>query len=289
MSSRRRFGSVRKLPSGRWQARYYDSAGDRFNAPATFATKGDAQRWLSAAETDLARGQWHDPRLAETPFADWARRWLELKSPALAPSTDSLYRYLVRKHLLPRFGECALGGVSATEVQRWLVDLRASGFSQSSTAKAYRLLRAIFDAAVDAGLIPRNPCRIKGASTERSPEMLIATPEQVASLAEAVGPRWEALVFAAAYGGLRWGELAALRRSDVDLDAGAIRVTRKLGEVNGQLTFGAPKTAAGRRTVDAMTAALLLLLALLLAGLLVLLGRCADSRDSHDWKDRTGW
>ena len=79
--------------------------------------------------------------------------------------------------------------------------------------------------------------------------MQVATPEQVIAIAAAVGPRWEALVFTAAYCGLRWGELAALRRSDVDLEAKTVKVTRKLAEVNGQLFFGPPKTAAGRRTV----------------------------------------
>ena len=56
MPARRRFGSVRRLPSGRWQARYWDAADNRITAPTTFATKTDAQRWLSAAETDMARG-----------------------------------------------------------------------------------------------------------------------------------------------------------------------------------------------------------------------------------------
>ena len=253
MSSRRRFGSVRKLPSGRWQARYFDAAGDRFNAPDTFITKGDAQRWLSAAETDVARGDWHDPRLAETPFADWAQRWLEIKAPQLAPSTESLYRYLLRKHLLPRFERATVGEITAVAVQRWLADLHSSELSPNTVAKAYRLLKGIFDGAVAANLVPRSPCTIKGASTERSPEMLIATPEQVAAIADAVGPRWEALVVTAAYSGLRWGELAGLRREDVDLDAGTVRVARKLGEVNGRLAYGSPKTAAGRRTVGVPT------------------------------------
>ncbi len=253
MSSRRRFGSVRKLPSGRWQARYFDAAGERFNAPDTFATKRDAQRWLSAAETDVARGDWHDPRLAETPFADWAQRWLEIKAPRLAPSTESLYRYLLRKHLLPRFELATIGEITAVAVQRWIADLHSTDLSPNTVAKAYRLLKGIFDGAVAANLVPRSPCKIKGASTERSPEMLIATPEQVAAIADRVGPRWEALVYTAAYSGLRWGELAGLRREDVDLDAGTVRVTRKLGEVNGRLAYGAPKTAAGRRTVGVPT------------------------------------
>ncbi len=65
MPARRRFGSVSRLPSGQWQARYWDAAGNRMGAPTTFATKGDAQRWLSTVETDMLRGDWHDPRLGD--------------------------------------------------------------------------------------------------------------------------------------------------------------------------------------------------------------------------------
>jgi integrase len=253
MSSRRRFGTVRKLPSGRWQARYIDSTGERFNAPDTFTTKGDAQRWLSTQETDLTRGDWHDPRLAETPFANWAGKWLEVKEPQLAVSTTSLYRYLLNKHVLPYFERASVGDITSVAVQAWLAKLHSTKLSPNSVAKAYRLLKGILDGAVDAGLLPRNPCTIKGAATERSPEMRITTPERVIAIADAAGPRSEALIFTAAYSGLRWGELAGLRRSDVDLVNGTLRVDRKLGEVEGELYFGAPKTAAGRRTVGVPT------------------------------------
>jgi hypothetical protein len=45
MSGKRQFGTVRKLPSGRWQARYRDESGQMFSAPSTFPTKTDA--WAS--------------------------------------------------------------------------------------------------------------------------------------------------------------------------------------------------------------------------------------------------
>ena len=73
--SRRRFGSVRRLPSGRWQARYRTSDGRQHSAPETFATKADATRHLAQVETDLSRGQWSNPRLGRTTFAEWAARW----------------------------------------------------------------------------------------------------------------------------------------------------------------------------------------------------------------------
>ena len=91
-------------------------------------------------------------------------------------------------------------------------------------AKAYRLLKAIMNTAVDDGRIRRNPCRIKGASQETSPERPVLTVAQVYALAEAIDRRYRALVLLAAFGSLRWGELAALRRSDIDLTNRTIRV-----------------------------------------------------------------
>ena len=249
MASRRRFGAVRRLPSGRWQARYSDAAGDRQGAPVTFLTRAEAQRWVASVETDMARGEWHDPRLGDLPFGEWADQWLATKAPLVQPSTAELYRYLLRKHVVPRFGRVRIGRITPVDVGAWLAELHRTDLSHNTVAKAYRVLKGVMDGAVSAGLIPKTPCTIKGAGTEREDEMQIASPEQVAALAAAVGPRWEAMVFAAAYSGLRWGELAGLRRRDIDLVRNRISVTRKLGEVNGHLSFSAPKSAAGRRTV----------------------------------------
>ena len=63
---RRRFGSIRRLPSGRWQARYRTNDGRQHTAPETFASKTAATRHLAQVETDLSRGQWSDPRLSRT-------------------------------------------------------------------------------------------------------------------------------------------------------------------------------------------------------------------------------
>ncbi len=197
----------------------------------------------------MSRGDWHDPRLGTLPFKEWADRWLATKTPKLQDSTAALYAYLLRCHIVPRFGATPVGRITAVDVQAWLADLHRTNLSESTVAKAYRLLKGVMDGAVDARLIARSPCTIRGASTEREKEMQIATPEQIAAIATAVGPRWEALVFTAAYSGLRWGELAALRRADINFETATISVTRKLGEVNGVLSFGPPKSAAGRRVV----------------------------------------
>jgi integrase len=102
---------------------------------------------------------------------------------------------------------------------------------------------------VEAGYLLRNPCTVKGAGQERAPEMRFATVAQIAALADAINPRYRALVLVAAYGGLRWGELVGLRVKRIDLLHGRVTVAEQVAEVNGQLLPGLPKTEAGRRTV----------------------------------------
>jgi integrase len=251
MTSRRRhFGTVRKLPSGRWQARYYDLAGNRHTAPRTFATKTDALQHLALVEADMHRGTWTDPALARTLFSTWVQRWQSVNIPALRPSTQDLYRYLLRRLLLPTFGPLALASIDSMEVRGWLARLKAEGTVSAGTrAKAYRLLRRILADAVEAGYLSRNPCTIKGAGRERTPEMRHVNADQLAALADAIAPRYRALVLLAGYGGLRWGELAGLRRHRVDLAHATVTMVEQVSEVAGTFHIGAPKTETSIRTV----------------------------------------
>ena len=66
----------------------------------------------------------------------------------------------------------------------------AGSLTMTGVSKADRLLRAILNTAVDDGLIRRNPCRIKGAGDEHSPERPVLSVAQVFALADAVGPRY---------------------------------------------------------------------------------------------------
>lgn len=124
------------------------------------------------------------------------------------------------------------------------------GTGAAAVAAAYAVLRTVLATAEREELIPRNPCRIRGAATVKSAERKPATPEQVRSLADAMPERYAAAVIVAAWSGLRSGELRALARRHVDLDAGTIRVERAILELSGQKpTFGRTKTEGSRRVV----------------------------------------
>jgi integrase len=247
--TKRRFGRVRKLPSGRYQARYPGPDGIDHPAPETFATKTEADTWLVMTEADILDDDWINPDAGKILFGHYARDWIN-ERPDLRPKTVELYGYLLRCHLSPTFGGRAIAEIKEPHVRRWRKKLLDDGVSAVTTAKAYRLLKAILATAVDDNAIKRNPCRIKGAGQEDSAERPVLTVTQVYAVAQAAGQRYQALILLAMFTSLRWGELAGLRRCDLDLDAKTVRVVRQLTEVRGRgIEFGPPKSKAGRRTV----------------------------------------
>jgi integrase len=246
--NRRRFGAVRQLSSGRWQARYPGPDGLLRTAPHTFERKRDAEVWLTHTEADIKRGDWIDPDAGRVPFAEYAEAWIN-ERPGLRMRTQELYRGLLRLHLLPTFGNRSVADVSFPTVRTWRKALLDAGVSEITVAKAYRLLRAIMNTAVEDGLTVRNPCRIKGGGLEPSPERPIVSIAQAYAIADAIQPRYRALVLLAMFGSLRWGELMGLRCDHIDLAGRTVRVDLSAVESAQGISFGPTKTAAGRRSV----------------------------------------
>lgn len=121
---------------------------------------------------------------------------------------------------------------------------------RASAAHAYSILRTVMNAAVADGLISSNPCAIPGAGVQRARERRPATPAEVAQLAALVPADFRAAVILAAWSSLRHGELFALARRHVDLEARTVQVDRALITVPGQpITYGPPKTRKSRRSV----------------------------------------
>lgn len=246
---RRHFGALRRLPSGRWQARYRATDGQMRPAPITFTTKTEASRWLSLVETQLSSGTWQDSRRGEIRLGEYADVWVD-ERPNLRPKTVELYRSLLRRHVRPYLGEVWVNRLTTDRVRAWRRTLLDAGVSPTTTAKAYRLLRSIMATAVDDELVNRNPCRLKGASTEPTPERPVATVSQVMEIAHRVPARFRAMVLLATFASLRWGELVVLRRRNLDLERGIVRVVAAYNELStGEMHLGPPKSAAGHRIV----------------------------------------
>ncbi|WP_436775655.1 tyrosine-type recombinase/integrase [Yinghuangia sp. YIM S09857] len=248
MPKKRQFGRLRKLPSGRYQARYKGPDGIDRPAPLTFARKKDAEEWLAEQLVAMRRGGWIDPDAGKIPLGEYATKWIAERG--LSPRTVELYQSLLRLHIAPTLGDVYVSDITPSEVRGWRAGRLGVGVGASTVAKAYAFMRAVLTTAVQDELIRRNPCQIKGGSKEHTPERPIATVADVYALAGQVPRRFRALVLVAALLGLRWGELIALTRDDVDVNARTVRIRASVAVLrNGQQFRKLPKSAAGVRTV----------------------------------------
>jgi integrase len=248
-TKRRRFGMVRKLPSGKYQASFIGPSGTRQTAPQTFRTKTDADRWLSTVEADLSRGTWLDDNLGRQPFGDYARTWLR-DNPRMGPRYRETCTRNLRLHMTA-LEDIPLRALTPPVIREWYAAAMRGKGGRTSIQQSYRFLHAVLATAVRDGAIPSNPANIPGAGTDRAKERPVASVAQVVTLIEAITPRYRGAVLLGAWCGLRRGEIIALIPQDIDLNAGTVTVrTNRVELLETRQAFdGPPKTDAGKRTV----------------------------------------
>jgi integrase len=243
---REQFGSVRVLSSGRVQARYTGPDGVMHTAPTTFDTKGDARSWLALKRSEILRDVWAPTVGKVVLLDDYARAWLAGRD--LKPRTREHYATMLASRISPTLGAMPVRAITPAKVRDWYAGLDST--TPTARAHAYALLRGILQTAVVDGLLPANPCHIRGAgTTKRARKVKPATLAELETLVAAMPPRYRLMTLLAAWCGLRFGELAELRRSDIDVRNGVIRIRRGVVRVDGQVLVGAPKSDAGIRDV----------------------------------------
>ena len=241
---RRDFGTVRKLPSGHWQASYHYE-GRRFTAPSTFKAKADASAYLSSVETDLKRGAWIDPELSLIRFSTVARRWLAAGTTKRQSSVDR-DQSIISNHLEPVFGLRAIGSIKPTAVQA-AVDAWTASYSPSTVERHYACLRAILAYAEASEMILRSPCRGIRLPGVRRVDRPILTPDDLERLSNVLGPEQGLFMWCGAVLGLRWAEAAGLTVDRLNLLARTVTVDRQLSR-SGELAC--PKSDAGTRVLS---------------------------------------
>ncbi|CAM3129860.1 site-specific recombinase XerD [Williamsia muralis] len=255
MASRRGFGNIRRLPSGRYQARYTGPDGAEHKAPQTFGAKIDAEAWLGDRRREIDRNLWNpvtaDKRAAPL-FNEYADEWLNsrtVRGRPLKTRTSDHYRELLDRHILPEFGDSELDAITPAMVRQWHAHLLPT--KPTMRAHAYSLLRTIMTSAVNAEHADANPCRVEGAgSAGRVSRTTPATVEELLTIAEEMPNRLRLMVLLAGWCALRYGELIELRRKDIDLKEGTISVTRAaIRRADGQYVVTSPKSEAGTRVV----------------------------------------
>jgi integrase len=238
--------SKRQLKTGIvYQVRYRDPSGKQRSRH--FATRREAAAFESAEFTQITRGEWTDPRLKETKFGNWARRWLEA-DPGKRGSTHARDEIVVRLHLLPVFEHMAISHITPMDVQT-AVNRWSSTAAPQTVHRQYRTLAAIFRSALNCDLIVKTPCRaIKLPKITRKQAHLIEG-DQLAELALEMG-EFGPMAMIGAMLGLRWGEVAGLRVMDLDLLSRKLNVVQQVGrDKSGRSIISAPKTNSATRSL----------------------------------------
>jgi len=245
------FGSVDKLATG-YRARYYGPDGRRYPAPTLFLSKQDARGWLALVQADIIRRAWtppgtDKPKPKRQTLAAYAEQWLAHRD--LKDRTREHYRKLLDKHIIESsLGTLPLASITADDVRAWHAQLDKN--APTLRAHCYGLLRTIMGTAVSDGKISVNPCVIRGAGTARRVHKIRpATLPELETITAAMPEPYRAMVLLASWCACRFGELTELRRKDIDLDEGVIRVRRAVVRVGNGFQVTTPKSEAGVRDV----------------------------------------
>ncbi len=247
----RGWGRIRQLPSKRYQANYVGPDLVRHNAPSTFTTRMDAEAWLAAERRSIERDEWVAPaqRVADrtaraVTLADYAGNWVGHRN--VKPRTRSMYRDLLRLHIIPTLGRTPLKNVTPETVRVWFAALGTEHVRRNS--HAYGLLHAVCATAVTDGLLAANPCNLSGVmNPPRKREPVILSVAEVAALADAIAPqRLRALVLLSAWCGVRWGEVSELRRKDIGGECETVHVVRAVTRRDREYRVDTPKSGVGR-------------------------------------------
>lgn len=226
----------------RYRARYVGPDGSEKSKSFPDGKKRIAEKWLSAIETDMTRGQYTDPKSMQITFRQYAEKWLDSKTSSPIARKELGRRLLL--HVYPVLGSRPIGTFRPEHIRELLAVLEAKpGVGSSYIRNIFADVQSVLSAAVDDTLLSRNPC---GARSVRRPKpdahaVVPWGPAQVFAVRSALLERYQAMVDVGAGCGLRQGEVFGLAEDAVDADGRTLHVVRQIKRVEGHPVFALPK------------------------------------------------
>jgi integrase len=213
--------------TGRLSYQVWWVADDGSQGARTVATPDEAKDLVAEKRLELRRGTWQGRRRGRLPFSTWATEWWEIWSadPDRSPTTLANADGRLRRHLHPWFGDRPIERIGPADVRRWQTQL-AAHVGYDTVVACRSLLLRIFQFAMDEGAIDANPVRkVPPPKRRADPEKVFGavkrralTPEEAGRLLACFPLFWWDHVTTFLGTGLRFGELAGLRRRRIHLD-----------------------------------------------------------------------
>lgn len=187
----------------------------------------------------------------KTPFEEVVAAWRAERntdSKNLKIATLAREKSDVRNHLLPRFGRVPVADIQWEDIEA-MRNEKLKLLAPATVTRILAVLSQILDRAVKHRYIAVNPCKfVHKPGTKKKRKDLFLTADELNALADAMPPRFRALVLLAGYRGMRFGELAGLKKAHLNLLARRLEVSEQLSDVNGQRFFDSPKSDQGIRS-----------------------------------------
>ena len=201
-------------------------------------TRRQAQTLLDEKLRSLNQGS-HKPQAVITFRQFVEEHWKQKVLPAFKPSTAESHSVLLRKHLLPYFGDKRLCDIGTADVQAFVVEKAQAGLAWNTVKNLRNLVSGILRTAVEWNYLTSNPVRgvrLPAKQLPSPPRMI--TVEQLRALLRELPEPARTMVLLCAFTGVRAGELLALRWRHIDLERGVLQVRESVHRGK----FGPPKT-----------------------------------------------
>ena len=222
----------------------------------SFATKGEAQDFLSRAGADMQRGDYIDPVERRRHFSDWANTWWAT-TVKLRPTTRRGYWQLLQGHVLPYFGARAMGNIDYMCVEKFIAAKLSEGLSPKKVRDAISVTSLVLKCAVRSNARKDNPAaghQFRVVKRKLRPGD-VPDMADIKRLVAQVRDPYKPAVWLMAFTGLRPSELCGLRVRRIDFTRRLVRVSETLlpghryGSSPYSLVSGPPKTDAGDRDI----------------------------------------
>ncbi|MFD3663416.1 tyrosine-type recombinase/integrase [Streptomyces sp. NPDC058659] len=230
----------------RYRARYIGPDGTEKSKSFPDRQKRLAEKWLSAIEADMSRGQYIDPSAGRTTFRQYGEKWLN--SQTTDHTTRTSVNVHLRLHAFPYIGTRPIDSFRPEHIRDWLKELESALPVSSYRRVIFASVSAVLAAAVDDELLSKNPCKSRSvrAPAPVEPRVRPWASDRLFAVRSALPKRYQAMVDIGGGCGLRQGEIFGLAVEHVRYDTGWLHVANQVKVVNGRLVFSPPKRGKER-------------------------------------------
>lgn len=212
-----------------------------------FVTKRDAEAFAATVEVSKLKGEYVAPALGKINVGELGPDWLKRQQGVMKPSAYHSIESAWRVHVQPKWSRTQIAEITYSDVQAWITEL-ATKRKATLVITVYSVLARILDDAVRDRRLAANPARGVKLPTRARRKNVYLTADQLHALAAEAG-RYGSLVLLLGTAGLRWGEAAALKVSDVDFLKRRVVLHENAVAVGSKTHVGTLKSGKSRTVV----------------------------------------